>query len=126
MYKLTVFLTALFALFIGWIVYKADTGQGSVFFNLVRTIPFGDKIGHFFLYGVLGFGTTIVFQLRGIRIGKITVPYGAIIIAVIAVVEELSQKLLSSRTYDIYDMIASLVGIILFSMIPLGRLSKKG
>jgi len=89
-------------------------------------IPYGDKLGHFFLFGFLALGTNIVFKLRGIRICNITVPYGAIAIASIAVIEEISQKFTPGRTFDINDIMASLAGIIVFSIILFGRILNKG
>ncbi|MFH0780993.1 MAG: VanZ family protein [Pseudomonadota bacterium] len=125
MYKLAVFSTAIFAFFIGWVVYMADTGQKSIFFDLVKMIPFGDKIGHFLLFGFLALGANIVFKLRGMRIGNINLFYGAIVIFVVVVIEEVSQKFMPGRTFDINDIMASLAGIVAFSLIPPGFLLKK-
>jgi len=40
-----------FLAFICWIIFMADSGQKSVFFELVKSIPYGDKLGHVILYG---------------------------------------------------------------------------
>jgi VanZ family protein len=103
----------------------ADTGQKSIFFDFVRIIPFGDKIGHFLLFGFLTLGTNIVFKLRGIRIGNINVLYGSIVIVCVVVIEELSQKYMPGRTFDVIDIIASLAGIVAFSFIPFGFMLKR-
>lgn len=124
-FKLAVFSTVIFAIFIGWVIYMADTGQKSIFFDLVKIIPYGDKIGHFLLFGYLALGANIFFKLRGIRIGNITVQYGAIVIFGVVVTEELSQKFIPGRTFDINDIIASLAGIVVFSIIPFDRMLKK-
>lgn len=125
MFKLATLSTAIFAFFIGWVIYMADTGQKSIFFDLVKIIPYGDKIGHFLLFGLLTLGANIVFKLRGIKIGNITVLYGAIVIFSIVIIEELSQQFIPGRTFDINDIMASLAGIVIFSMIPYGRILKK-
>ena len=125
MYKLAVLSTTLFAFFIGWVIYLADTGQKSIFFDLVKIIPFGDKIGHFLLFGFLTLGPIIVFKLRGMRIGKINVLYGAIVIFCVVVIEELSQKYVPGRTFDISDIMASLAGIVAFSFMPIGFMLKR-
>lgn len=125
MYKFTVLLTAMFAVFIGWVIYLADTGQKSIFFDLVRIIPYGDKIGHFFLFGLLALGANLALKRRGISAGRIFVPFGAIVIFGVVIVEEFSQKLMPGRTFDVNDMLASLAGVILFSLVPLGRRLKK-
>ena len=125
MYKHAVFSTTLFAFFICWVIYLADTGQDCIFFDLVKIIPFGDKIGHFLLFGFLTLGTNTVFKLRGIRIGNINVPYGAIVIFCAVVIEELSQKYTPGRTFDISDIMASLAGIVAFSFMPVGFILKR-
>jgi VanZ family protein len=125
MYKLVAFSTAMFTFFIGWVIYMADTGQESIFFDLVKITPYGDKIGHFLLFGLLALGTNIVFKLRGIRHGNITILYGAIVIFCVVVIEELSQKFIPGRTFDLIDIIASLAGIIVFSLISFGRTLNK-
>ncbi len=125
MYKLAVFSTTLFAFFIGWVVYMADTGQKSIFFDFVKTIPFGDKIGHFVLFGILTLGANIVFKFRGVGIGNIKVLYGAIMIFCVVVIEEVSQKFMPGRTFDMNDIMASLAGIVVFSLIPLGFMLKR-
>ena len=125
MYKLTIFSTTLFAFFIGWIIYLADTGQKCIFFDFVKIIPFGDKIGHFLLFGFLTLGTNIVFKLRGIRIGNINVPYGAIVIFCAVVIEEFSQKYMPGRTFDLIDIMANLAGIVAFSFMPFGFILRR-
>lgn len=125
LYKLAVFSTIIFAFFIGWVIYLADTGQKCIFFDFVKIIPFGDKIGHFLLFGFLTLGTNIVFKLRGIRIGNINVLYGAIVIFCVVVIEELSQIYMPGRTFDISDIMANLAGIVTFSFMPFGYMLKR-
>ena len=45
-------LTILFALFIILVIILADLGMLDIL-GFVNRIPFGDKIGHFVLYGIL-------------------------------------------------------------------------
>jgi VanZ family protein len=117
-YKLAVVLTAVFALFIAWVIYMANTGQKSIFFDLVKMLPYGDKIGHFFLFGLLALGATIAFKFRSIKLGQLAVPYGAILISCLVVIEELSQKFIPGRTFDLNDIIASLAGVLVCGVLP--------
>lgn len=117
-YKLAVASTAAFALFIAWVIYMANTGQKSIFFDLVKMLPYGDKIGHFFLFGLLALGTTIVFKFRSIKFSQLAVPYGAILISCLVIIEELSQKFVSGRTFDLNDMLASLAGVLVCGVLP--------
>lgn len=120
-YKVVLLATVLFSLFIAWVIYLADSGQKCFFFDLVKRIPSGDKIGHFFLFGLLTLGTNIVFRLRGVRLGVLTVPYGAILILTVVVIEEFSQHFIATRTMDISDIMADMVGIVAFSLITSGH-----
>lgn len=99
----------------------ANTGQKSIFFDLVKMLPYGDKIGHFFLFGLLSLGTSVVLKLRGVRFGAVFVPYGAILISCLVVIEELSQKSFPGRTFDLGDILASLIGVFVFSVLPFFR-----
>jgi len=40
---------------------------------------------------------------------------GAIIVLSFAIIEEFSQIYITSRTFDLYDILADIVGVILFS-----------
>lgn len=124
-FKLVLLSTALFAIFIGWVIYKADTGQKCIFLDLVKMIPYGDKIGHFILFGILALGANLVFKLRGFRICNINLLYGAMLIFTADVLEELSQQYIPGRTFDIADLMATLAGIVVFSMISFSRIFNK-
>ena len=112
-------LTTAFGLFIAWIIYLADTRQSSLFFDLVKAIPYGDKVGHFFLFGILTFGTNLVLKNRGWAMGKVFIPYGALSIFGLVIVEELTQAFFPWRTVDITDILSDLAGIMAFSLLSL-------
>ncbi len=117
MYKMVTVVTGLFALFIGWVIYMADTQQSMVFFDWVEEIPYGDKLGHFFLFGFLTLGVNIGWKMRGFTLGNLKIPYGSVGIVTIVVVEECSQYFIPSRTLDMTDIIADFIGIAVFSFI---------
>lgn len=112
-------LTTAFGLFIAWIIYLADSRQSSFFFDLVKATPYGDKVGHFFLFGVLTFGLNLVFRNRGCAMGKVFIPYGAVSVFCLVIVEELSQAFFPWRTVDIADILSDFAGIMAFSLISL-------
>jgi polysaccharide biosynthesis protein VpsQ len=123
-YSLITISAVLFATFIGWVIYMADTGQNSIFFELVKKTPNGDKIGHLFLFGFLAFLTNFVFRLRGMKFCNIFLPYGSILIFTLGVIEEFSQYFMPNRTLDKNDILADLIGIIIFSVISYSRFLK--
>jgi VanZ family protein len=103
--------------FIIWIIYLANTAQNSVFFELVASIPFGDKLGHFLLFGLLTLAANFVFKLKKITLFSINIYAGSVIVFFFALIEELSQHFIASRTLDANDFIADIIGIVVFSVL---------
>lgn len=113
MQKVFIILTSLFAVFLFWIIYLANTGQHSVFFDFVRRIPYGDKIGHLILFGFLTLGAVIASGFR--TIGNSRLYWGAVCVFMFVLVEEVTQQFFPSRTMDINDVVADVMGIAVFS-----------
>jgi VanZ family protein len=111
MYKLILALAAVFFAFILWVIYLANTGGHSVFFDLVRAIPYGDKVGHFCLFGALTFIATVGLKFKTFRFLKLNIYYGAAFVLLFVIVEELSQGVIPSRTLDAMDLLADFIGI---------------
>ncbi len=115
MVRVFAILGMLFSCLLVWIIFSADTGRGSIFFELVRVVPYGDKVGHFILFGILtllvnvgsGFKRVLLFNCR---------PYlGALIIAVVVLLEECSQLYFPNRTFDFFSFIFVWLNSYLFS-----------
>jgi polysaccharide biosynthesis protein VpsQ len=101
----------LFAVFIGAIVYAADTGIGKPFFDFVRGFPLGDKISHFFLMGTLATLANLACAGRRLIRGVAVPGLGTTIVAVIVLAEEISQIWIPGRTFEFYDLLADGLGI---------------
>ena len=111
MQKLFIVFFSIFFVFILWVIYLANTGQHNGLFKLTTAIPYGDKIGHFFLFGLLAFLANLSVKCRCFSFGKFSVYWGSFIVLVFVSVEELSQHFLPTRTLDIYDYGADIIGI---------------
>ena len=109
--------TAVFALFILWIIYMADSGDSTIFFDLVKATPYGDKIGHVVLYGLLALGANLSTGCKALRVGNFAIYAGSAAVGIFAVAEELTQCFLPGRTFDLFDVLADGVGILLFSLV---------
>ena len=108
-------LTFLFALFILLIIALADMGKLGIL-RIVSEIPFGDKIGHFVLYGIL----TLLLDLTFIRSlpkqsPKLIVVLMGLVLILIIGLEEYSQQFFAKRTYDLVDLSFSYLGVLFFS-----------
>lgn len=108
-------LTLFFTLFILLIIILADQGRLG-FLRLINQIPFGDKAGHFILYGIL----TLLLDLTLIRAlpnrsPRLIVLSMGLVLALIIGLEEYSQQFFAKRTFDLVDLSFSYMGVLLFS-----------
>lgn len=97
------------------IVVVAGRGGTNEMFGFVTRVPFGDKVGHFVLIGGLGLAADVVLRFRDWR----GVPIGPAVVMVVALLEELSQIALPTRSFDLVDLAADALGIAAFT--ALGR-----
>lgn len=102
-----------------WIIYLADTAQKFIFFDLIREVPGGDKIGHFCLFGGLAWLLNWSLKYRGLRLGPSSLQWGAIVVMGFAAGEEFTQQFFPNRTLDGVDLLADFCGIACFSMLQL-------
>ncbi|MBB1353021.1 VanZ family protein [Pseudoalteromonas sp. SR45-5] len=117
MHKLISTISVVFLGFIVWIIYLANTAQHSIFFEFVASIPYGDKLGHFCLFGLLTLGANFAFKLKSFTLLSLKIYLGSSVVFVFVLVEELSQYFIPSRTLDATDLLADIVGIITFSLV---------
>lgn len=108
-----------FFLFICWIIYLADSGQDSLFFQLVRAIPYGDKLGHVVLYGLLAFLLNLALRGRSVRWLGLELQRGALIVLAFALLEEATQAFFPNRTLDWVDILSDVTGVVMFSYLSL-------
>lgn len=113
MNKLVLFVAVIFFVFILWVIYLANTGGNNVFFDIVRSIPYGDKLGHMCIFGFLTLVTVIGSKFRSFTHGSFNLYYGALLVGLFVVGEELTQAFIPSRTFDFVDLAADFVGIVI-------------
>lgn len=106
------YISILFICFMIWVIYMANTGQNNILFQFIREIPHGDKLGHFFLFGIFTFVLNIGIGNKTCFNNKFLL--GTVFILLFAIVEETSQYWITTRTLDGIDLIADISGIILF------------
>lgn len=108
-----------FALFIFLIIVLADMGKLGLL-RLVNQIPYGDKAGHFILYGILTMLIDLtLFRSLPSRSPKLVAGISGLILALLIGLEEFSQQFFASRTFSLRDLIASYLGVIFFSWLAL-------
>ena len=124
MYKVISTISVSFFVFIGWIIYLANTVQKSIFFDLVARIPYGDKLGHFCLFGCLTLAANLLLKFRRVNfsnvpISNVPIYTGTVLVFLFVLIEELSQHFIPNRTLDGVDLIADIIGIILFNFLTI-------
>lgn len=106
-----------FFTFICWIIFQADTSQSNFLLDLASSVPYGDKIGHITLFGTLALLLNISLNFRKFHLLKIPFHLGSLIVFIFALAEEVSQGFFQSRNQDLFDVLADLIGIFLFTFI---------
>ncbi len=105
----------LYAAMIILLIVLADTGRLG-FLHRVYDFPYGDKVGHFVLFGFLGFLVNLaVYQVwPRVSIRSLAVRTSGTL-AVLIGLEEFSQRWFSTRTSSVIDLAASYAGLALFT-----------
>ncbi len=111
--KLIKWLTGVFILVLILIVVIANLGLGSTYFPFIYSIPGLDKIGHFFLMGVLSFLVNFLLKAKKVQILSFSFLLGSLVVILVVALEELSQLFLIYRAFSWLDLVFDLGGIFL-------------
>jgi VanZ family protein len=113
-------LAILFTLFILLIIVLADAGVLARYVGFVYEFPYGDKAGHFILYGMLALliDMALLHSAPQQSRKQLAVKCG-LILALLIGIEEFSQQYFSTRTFDLLDLTFSYLGVLFFSWVAL-------
>ncbi len=106
------YLTALFAIFIAVVISLADAGQLG-FLRGLYDFPYGDKAGHFLLYGILAFLVNLLALRSFPNRPKPLAWIVSMGLALVIGLEEWSQALSPHRTSEWADLVFSFAGVAL-------------
>ena len=109
-------LTGFYLFILGVIVFLADQKKYQPLFRRVREMPYGDKLGHFILMGLFSFLLNMALQCRTVKVWKINLLMGSLIVAIIVTTEEFSQLFIQYRTFDPGDLLFDYIGIFSFGL----------
>lgn len=110
-------LTGIYLLFLGVIVFLADQKQYQPLFRRIREMPYGDKLGHLILMGLFSFLLNMALGCRTWRVWRIKLLRGSLIVALLVTAEEFSQLFFRTRTFDLIDLVFDYVGIFSFGLL---------
>ena len=112
-------MAGLFVLILILIVIIANLGLGPLLFPFVYYIPWGDKLGHLILMGILSFLVNLAMGASKVRILSKDILTGSLLVLVVVTLEEFTQLFLKFRGFSIVDLLFDYAGIIAF-----GRLAE--
>jgi polysaccharide biosynthesis protein VpsQ len=111
-------LAILFTLFILLVIVLADAGILNHYVGFIYKFPFGDKAGHFILYGLLIlFLDLALFRARPNHNRRQLAIKCGLVLALLIGLEEFSQQYFSSRSFDLVDLTFSYLGVVFFSWV---------
>ena len=106
-----------FTAFLAWLIHVANTGGHNILLDFANDIPNGDKIGHFFLMGILAYLVNLLLECKSFKIGGLSLLKGSIIVGFCVIVEEFTQQFIPTRTFSYLDLLSDFLGILVFSLI---------
>ena len=104
----------LFLLTLAGMVSWQNLGRTNPAFDLFKAIPHYDKVGHFFLMGLLSFLAVSAVTSTAKEITRRRIYATILLVALLVAVEEASQMFIASRTFSLADLICSWLGVALF------------
>ncbi len=105
----------LFGVFIVAVIVLADTRHLG-FLGRLYDFPYGDKVGHFLLFGLLSLlvNLAVLERWRESEAWHVVLGVSLILVGLIGL-EEFSQRFFPARTSSIWDLTASYLGVALFA-----------
>lgn len=103
------------------IVVAADANWMPPFAQRLHDLPFGDKVIHFTLFGLLALVANLVLASRSRRPLARAIITGSLIVVFVATAEEYSNKFVAARDWSLGDLTANYLGIACLGMLPLWR-----
>ena len=97
------------------IIYCSNFHNDLSVFNILKKIPFTDKILHFLLVGTAALLLNKVLQFKTFRLLRLHVYWGSEIVGIAAIIEEISQIYIPSRTFDLMDLAFDFFGVLSIS-----------
>lgn len=111
-YSCLILITVLFISALTWFLYLANAGVDHLVFAIMRQIPYGDKVCHICVYGLLALLINLSLRCRKVHLWKTQIYLGSILTLCLVGIEEASQQYLPTRSQDWWDYLASCIGIL--------------
>lgn len=107
-------IAVIYFLWLVGIVVLANSKGTQHFVDFGVGIPYFDKIAHFVLMGGLSLLVNLALKVRKVKLLSISYLLGSVAVLVIVTIEEASQIFVRGRAFDLGDLVADYLGIIIF------------
>ena len=95
-----------------WVIDLANRGGHNPLLGVLLSLPLGDKLGHFLLYGGLAGLLDWAWRQRNTRLPLMgPVPTAAWVVLAFSALEEVTQLFTATRSPDVVDLLANLLGV---------------
>jgi VanZ family protein len=118
-------LTGIYVLILAVIVFLAAQKDYQFLFRFVRRTPYGDKAGHFLLMGLLSLIVNLALSCKRLKVWKLRLLAGSLVVALVVTLEEFSQLYLRYRSFDLVDLMFDYAGIFCFGQLASFLLSRR-
>lgn len=110
-------LGAAFILLLAMAIMAMYMNYDSGILQLLHSVPFGDKIAHFFVIGLLAFFANILLDQRKTEFFIKPVLLGSVLVFTFASLDEVAQMFFTHRNCEFLDFVSNYAGIYVFSKI---------
>ncbi len=86
----------------------------SVLLQMMDSIPYGDKVAHFFVVGTLTFFANILLNRRKTDFFITPVLLGSVLVCAFVSLDEVAQMFVEHRNCEMFDFLANFAGIYVF------------
>ncbi len=111
------FLQFFYCAFVLLVVLLADLGLMSWFWEYPRQYPGIDKVLHFILVGGLSWVLIFAFNAKRLNLLGSSLYAGTILTLALVTLEECSQLLIATRRFELLDLLADYLGILVAEML---------
>jgi polysaccharide biosynthesis protein VpsQ len=109
--KISIITGTIFGIFFLYIIISANKGTLPDFISNLYNFPYGDKLGHIILMGLLSFFLNQILYPKSFIFLEKSIFTGSLLVLAIITAEEFSQIFISNRSFDLLDLFCSYAGI---------------
>lgn len=110
-----------YAALLATVVLAADTGRLPQFAQQLHDLPYGDKVAHFTMFGLLALAANMALASRARRSLVRAIVIGSVFVLIVSTAEEYSNRFVATRDWSLGDLAANYLGVACIGLLPLWR-----